>query len=304
MELRHLRYFLMVAETLHFGRAAERLHIGQQPLSFQIKQLEDELGVVLFKRTTRSVALTAAGEALLADVQAGLDRIDRGVDAAQRIARGETGTLHVGYTSTTLYSVMPPIVRTFREQFPEVEIVLRELHSPTLEQLILEGEIDVGIVVSDDTWMPGIAYEPIYQEPVAVALPRDHHLARQATIALSDLADEPFVMYSRRVKRQAFDAVIALCHVSGFSPRIVQEAASEPAVIGLVAAGMGVALVGSSLSSVRADEVAYRPLDDPPLVVQVSVVWKQEQEMPLVQKLRPIAQEVAERYAAPEMRSI
>ncbi len=147
MELRQLRYFLAVAETLHFGQAAERLHIAQQPLSFQITQLENELGVELFKRTTRSVALTEAGAALEAEVRAGLGRIERGVEVAQRIARGEGGKLHIGYNSTTLYSVMPPIVRQFRERFEQVEVVLRELVSPTLEQQILSDDVDVGIVV-------------------------------------------------------------------------------------------------------------------------------------------------------------
>jgi DNA-binding transcriptional LysR family regulator len=300
IELRQLRYFLMVAETLHFGRAAEQLHMAQQPLSFQIKQLENELGVELFKRTTRSVALTPAGEALLADVRAGLGRIERGVEVAQRIARGEGGKLYIGYNSTTLYSVMPPIVRQFRERFPQVEVVLRELVSPTLEHQILSEDVDVGIVMSTGATVPGLAYETIYQEPAAVALPKSHPLAQRATIALHELADEPFVMYARSAKRQLFDEFIALCHLAGFSPTIAQEAATDAAVIGLVAAGVGVTLVASSLSGVRPDEVAYRQLVDPPLSVEVAVVWKDEKQLPLLQELRQIAREVTQRNVIDE----
>lgn len=295
MELRQLRYFLMLAETLHFGRAAEKLRISQQPLSFQIKQLEDELGVELFNRTTRSVALTPAGEALLTEVQAGLGRIERGVEAAQRIARGEGGKLHIGYTSTSLYSVMPPIVRQFRERFSQVEVVLHELVSPVIEQQILSEDVDVGILLSTGAKVPGLAYETIYHEPVAVALPKRHPLAQRATIALHELADEPFVMFARSAKRQTFDEFIALCRLAGFSPNIVQEAATESAVIGLVAAGVGVTLVASSLSSVRPDEVAYRQISDLRLTLEVAVVWKDEKQLPLLHELRQIAREVTQR---------
>ncbi len=139
-----------------------------------------------------------------------------------------------------------------------------------------------------------MTYEPIYHEPVVVALPKGHPLAKLPTIALHELADEPFVIYARSAKRQSFDEFIALCHLAGFSPTIAQEAATESAVIGLVAAGLGVTLVASSLSSVRPDEVAYRQLVDPPLTVEVAVVWKEEKQLPLVQELRQIAQEVTQ----------
>jgi DNA-binding transcriptional LysR family regulator len=297
MELRQLRYFIAVAETLHFGRAAQQLHIAQQPLSFQIKQLEDEL-VVLFERTTRSVALTAAGAALLAEVQVGLERIARGVELAQRVARGEGGTLHIGYTSTTLYTVTPAIVRTFRERCPEVEVVLHELASPTLEQHLLRGDLDIGIVLFSGVTQPGLTYETIYREPVAVALPKRHRLAARATLTLAELADEPFVLYSRRAKRQSFDEIIALCHLAGFSPRIAQEADNESTVLGLVAAGLGVALVASSISGVRPDEIVYRQLVEPLLIAQVAVVWRDAQDGPRIAELRQIARAVTQLQAA------
>lgn len=293
MELRQLRYFLTVAETLHFGRAAEQLHMAQQPLSFQIKQLEEELGFELFKRTTRSVALTAAGEALLGEVQTGLSRIERGVELAQRIACGESGKLYIGYTNTTLYNVMPAIVRQFRERFPQIEVMLHELVSPNLEYQLLSEDIDVGIVLSTGAVLPGLRYETISQEPVAVALPKGHPLAQQATLSLRELANEPFVAYGREAKRQSFDQFIALCHLAGFSPVIAQEAVNDAAVLGLVAAGVGVALVANSMTRLWQDEVDYRQLIDPPLIVEVAVVWKDEKQMPLVDELRQIAREVS-----------
>lgn len=300
MELRQLRYFLMVAETLHFGRAAEQLHIAQQPLSFQIKHFEDELGIKLFKRTTRSVALTPAGEALLAEVRGGLGRIERGLELAKRIARGEGGNLRIGYNSASLYNVMPPIVRQFRERFPQIEVVLLELNPFTLERQILSEDIDVGIVLSTGVRMDGLTYEAIYQEHSAVALPKDHPLAQRTRISLRELADEPFVMYARRVHQELFDQIIALCHVAGFSPTIVQEAVSETAVVGLVSAGLGVALVASSISSLRPDEVVYRPLVEPLLTIEVVLVWKENRHLAWLQDLRQIAQEEKQRMLIDE----
>lgn len=292
MELRQLRYFLMVAETLHFGRAAAQLHISQQPLSFQIKQLEEELGAKLFERTTRSVALTPAGEAMLAEVRAGLNRIDRGMELAQRIARGEQGKLMVGYTINTLCSVMPPIIRQFRERFPHIELVLLELTPPVLERQLLNEDIDIGIVSSIGTILPGLALQRIYQETGAVALPKNHPLAHQAAVSLRELASEPFVMYSRQTHRELFDDLISLCRLAGFSPTIVQEAANEAALISLVAAGLGVALVSSSLRNLLPDEVIYCPLVEPAVKIEVALEWKENRHLPWLAELRKIAQEV------------
>jgi DNA-binding transcriptional LysR family regulator len=303
MELRQLRYFLMVAEILHFGRAAERLHIAQQPLSFQVKQLENELGVKLFERTTRSVALTPAGTALLAEVQAGLERIERGVELAQRIARGEDGTIYIGYTGTTVYNVMPPIVRRFREQFPQIEVALLELEPPNLERQILSEDIDIGIVPSIGSKRRGLAYDTIYQEFVVVALPKDHPLAQRSSISLRELADEPFVMYARSANRELFDEIIALCHLAGFSPTIVQEAATMSAMVGLVAAGLGVSLVGRSLSGLWTDEVVYRQLVNPPVTIEVAVVWKKDKQLPWLHEFRQIAQGVMQQELLDEQRS-
>jgi DNA-binding transcriptional LysR family regulator len=293
MELRHLYYFVAVAEELHFARAAERLHMTQQPLSFQIKQLEEELEVTLFRRTTRRVELTDAGCALLTEVYAALAHLRLGVETARRVERGETGSLVIGYVSIALYNLVPPAVRLFRERFPDVQVTLRELCSPDLEEHLLEGDFDVGLVVRG-MHIAELAYETVLCEQATVAIPKNHPLGEQAQIPLRALASEPFVMYERTQRSLIHNQIIAMCLEAGFSPNIVQEAASEQTVIGLVAAGMGISLVSACLSGLRTDEVTYRPLIDPATSVEYAVVWKRENQSPFVKAFLNIAREVTQ----------
>jgi DNA-binding transcriptional LysR family regulator len=216
------------------------------------------------------------------------------VELAQRIARGEDGLIYIGYTGATIYNVMPPIIRRFRERFPQIEVVLLELDPPILERQILSEDIDIGIVPSIGSKTRGLAYDTVYQEFVVVALPKDHPLAQRPSISLRELADEPFVMNARSANRELFDEIIAFCHLAGFSPTIVQEAVTMSAMVGLVAAGLGVTLVGSSLSGLWTDEVAYRQLVDPPVTIEVAVVWKKDRQLPWLQELRQITQEVTQ----------
>lgn len=281
MELRHLKYFVMVAEELHFSRAAEKLHLAQQPLSAQIKRLEEELGVQLFDRTTRKVTLTEAGEAFLQEVRLGLAHLDTAVEAAQRVARGEAGQLVLGYVGSTLYNIMPVTVRTIRERFPHVHLVLRELCSPELEQKICEQEIDIGLLVPDGPDHV-LACEIVHREETVVALPQGHPLAARTHIPLRLLADEPIVIYDRLQKPLPYDMVIALCREAGFSPHIVQEAASEQTVLGLVAAGMGIALVPAGLHLLYNESVHYRPLIEPSRSIDFALAWRQDNTSPLV----------------------
>jgi DNA-binding transcriptional LysR family regulator len=232
---------------------------------------------------------------MLVEVRAGLNRINRGVDLAQRTARGEQGKLMFGYTINTLCNVMPPIIRQFRERYPQIELVLFELTPPVMERQLLNEDIDIGIVSSIGMIMPGLAHETIYQEKGVVALPKNHPLAHRATISLRELAGEPFVMYARGVHRELFDEIISLCRLAGFSPTIVQEAANEAALISLVAAGLGVALVSSSLSGLLTDEVIYCPLVEPLVRIEVALEWKEDRHLPWLQELRQIAQEVKRR---------
>lgn len=285
MELRQLRYFVAVAEDLHFARAAERLHIAQQSLSVQIKTLEDELGTPLLARTTRRVELTPAGAAFLEEIRAGLDQIERAAETARRAGRGQIGRLTVGYVSTALYNVLPPTVRLFRERCPEVEIALQEMLPSLLDAGIRSGKVDAGFVGLSDGPAQGLSSVVLCRDRVMVAVPRGHPLEARAGIRATDLAGLPFVMYSRIHKREAFDRIIAICQSYGFSPNIAQEAGSEAAVLGLVAAGVGVAVVVESLCNVRAGEVSYLPLTDPVVEAEFAVTWNDEAASPLVRAL-------------------
>lgn len=294
MELRHLRYFVAVAEELHFARAAERLHLAQQPLSFQIKQLEEELGVLLFHRTTRHVTLTEAGRALLEEVYQVLRHLERGIKEAQCAGRGERGQVVIGYINTVLHTILPETVRRFRERFPAVEVVLQEQVSPPLEQQVIEGGCDMAFLFLEgqESLFPELTRETLYTEPIVVALPKAHRLATCSNIPLRALENEPFVMYARRRKPYTYDRLIALCHEAGFSPIIAQEAAGGQAVLSLVAAGVGVALTAGSLKEVHAREITYRPLIEPEVGTDVAMVWREDGASPQVQAFLTIARKV------------
>src|SRR5687768_4355925 len=199
MELRHLRYFVAVAEELHFGRAAVRLHIAQPPLSMQIKQLEGELGFRLFQRTNRKVEITQAGALFLDDVRELLAELDRSVASAKRVARGESGWLGIGFVGSATYAVLPAALQRFRKDHPDVELVLRELVTAKQAQALREGRIHVGLArpAIDEE---GIDSEVILHEPLVAALPDSHRLARKAGIRVEDLAAEPFILFPRNPK--------------------------------------------------------------------------------------------------------
>lgn len=281
MELRHLRYFVAVAEELHFSRAAARLSMAQPPLSQQIQQLEAELGVRLFVRAPRRVALTHAGSVFLEAARDILERTERAAEAARRADRGETGTLRVGFAGSAAFDVMPLAVRTYRERYPGVEVLLREMN--TLEQVeaLLGEHLDVGIL-----WMPvsgpGLRTAVVRREPFIVALPEGHPLAAREQIAPAALAGEPFILLPRHWQSGFYDAVIAYCHAQGFSPRVVQEATEIHTIVGLVTAGLGVSLVPASVRDLRGNGVAFRPLEGDPPLAEMAVVWRRDDPSPVV----------------------
>jgi DNA-binding transcriptional LysR family regulator len=301
VELRQLKYFVMVAEELHFARAAEKLHLAQQPLSAQIKRLEADLGVQLFERTTRRVELTAAGAALLPEAISALHHAERGAQSARLTALGTLGLITVGYISTTLYNVMPKSMRVFRERFPEVEVRLREFCSPKLEEAILSGEVQAGFLIPQQGF-PDLTVEPLLSERVMVALPSGHPLTSRDRIPLAALANEGLINYDRQVAPNIHDDVIALYRGGGFSPHVVQEANSDQAVIGLVAAGVGIAFVSECLERVRPDEVSYRELIRPSVRVEYGLAQRRGNASPLVKGLREVAREVARKMTKPVKR--
>jgi DNA-binding transcriptional LysR family regulator len=263
MELRHLRYFVAVAEEGHVTRAAERLGIQQPPLSQQIQALERELDTKLFQRLPRGVELTAAGRAFLDEARAILQRTQQAIAAARRVGRGEAGRIGLGFTSSASFQpFVPRAIRTFRDTYPLVELALEESGTIEMVEALRARTIDVAFIRSPVPTTANLAVLPILDESMFVALPSRHPLAAAAgSLALPALAEEVFILYRRPIGPGLHDAIIAACDRAGFSPIIGQEAPRMLSTLSLVAAGLGVTLVPASMSRLEAEGVAYRPLD-------------------------------------------
>lgn len=260
IQLRHIRYFIAVAEELHFSRAAQRLRIAQPPLSQQIRQLEETLGVELLSRTKRRVQLTAAGEVFLEECRILLAQLERAVQRTQRASRGEHGTLAIGFVSSASYSILPTVLQHFRVAFPSVHVILRELSAAQQVESFENRSIDIGIARSPVD-SPYVELALTLREPLVVALSESHPLSRSDAIRASALAGEPFVLFPRPLAPGLYDEVIRLCREAGFSPKVVQEAIQMQTIVGLVAADIGVAIVPKSLENLRRVGVVYRPFE-------------------------------------------
>lgn len=291
LELRHLRYFVAVAEELSFSRAAERLGMAQPPLSQQIQRLEAMLGHPLFERRPR-VRLTTAGEELLVTARRVLAQVDQGVEAARRAARGELGTVTVGFAASMILSVLPEAVRAFRKGFPGVTLQLRELSSAAQIEALREGRIDVAFLREPAAADKALRFEPIARETFVAVLPPDHPLAARERIPLAALAGEPFVHFPRAVAPWLYDRILTLCHEAGFHPRVSQEAQEWLTIVGLVEAGVGVSLVPESFRKLQWGEVAYRALDAAGGQSSILLGWRADGERPEVQAFLRAAREV------------
>lgn len=295
MELRHLRYFIAVAEELHFSRAAERLHIAQPPLSQQIQQLETELGVELFHRKTkRQVQLTEAGKVFLQEAYRLLAQLEQGIELTRRTGRGETGELRVGFISSVTYDVLPAILQAFRQQFPGVELVLQELTTAEQEKALQNHRIQVGFVhlpLEDDSF----ASECIQQENLVVALPANHPLAKQEKIAVRSLAEELFILFPRHLGMGLYDKIMALCEQGNFTPKVAQEAIQMQTIIGLVSAGMGIAIVPACLQNLQRQGVVYRAIAQTTPLVETAVVWKAEEITPVLRQFLTVVRKITSR---------
>lgn len=287
MELRHLRYFLSVAEELHFGRAAKKLHIAQPPLSQQIRQLEQELGLQLFHRTKRRVQLTAAGAVFAAAMQKVMNQIEQGVQAAQQASRGEIGQLIIGFVSSAAYNVLPEILRRFRTHFPAVNLILHELTTAQQQQWFQAGRIDVGIArppIQNDT----IDSRILLQESLVVALPDSHRLAKQTQVSQFEIATEPFILFPRHAGPGLYDQIISLCQQAGFSPHVVQEAIQMQTTVSLVAAEIGIAIVPESLQNLQRPGVVYRQFVEPTPQAEIAMIWQKDKVSPTLQRFLEI----------------
>src|ERR1700687_5193461 len=240
MELRHLRYFVAVAEELHFTRAAERLGIKQPPLSLQIRQLERELGISLFHRLTRSVELTESGALLLDEARGILDQVERIKAGVQSRARGETGCIHLGFAGATCFQpLVPGIISAHRERYPSVLISPEERSTPLLVAGLRSGEIDVAFIRPPLSDGDGLEVEPLVEEPMVIALPASHPRARDRSMPLAALAEETFILFPRAVAPDLHDAIIASCQLAGFSCKLSQDAPQILTTVLMVAAGVG-----------------------------------------------------------------
>lgn len=283
MELRHLRYFIAVAEELHFGHAAERLGISQPPLSQQIQALEEEIGARLFERTNRRVELTDAGRLFLDESRQVLAQVDKAVLLARRAHLGELGELKIGFTSSAPFtSTIPSSIHAFRKAYPDVHLDLQEMSSRQVLKALLEESLQVG-VIRPLALPDAVHWVELFREPLVAVLRADHPLAAGSEdgLAIAALAEEPFVFFPRSYGTGLYDQVIALTRQAGFSPRIAQEASEAMTIIGLVSAGLGVSILPASFRRTRVDGVVYRTLSDPEATTAVWLVRRQNEGSPL-----------------------
>jgi DNA-binding transcriptional LysR family regulator len=265
MDLRLLGYFLVVAEELHITRAAARLGIQQAPLSQQIKRFEQSLGAQLFRRKPRGVELTEAGVALRDEAASIFASVDRAVDTVSRVSRGELGDIRIGLTTSACFHPFPPqAIRSYRRAYPQVKIQFEQDSTPGLIERLQTGRVDVAFIRTAIGTPAGVTVVPLIEEPMVVALPARHPLAgSRRGLTLKSLAHETFIGYPRAAGAGLYDSVIAACIVSGFSPDIAHEAPQIVSTLNLVAAGMGISVVPSSMQRLRLDAVVYRPLSGP-----------------------------------------
>ena len=275
MELRHLRYFVAVAEELNFRRAAERLHIGQPPLSIQIRALEEEVGARLLERSKRRVSLTEAGSRFLRRAREILAAAGEAVDEARQAARGELGSLRVGFTSSLPYtSTLPDLLVAYRRRHPGVELQLKEMFTTDQLSAIAAGGLDVGLVrYVGGVRPPGVAVREIGRDPLCLVLNAAHPLAGRDSVRLAEVAGEGFIGFPDGVGTGLPDILRRLCRQAGFEPRIVQTAREATTQVGLVGAGIGMALLPAPLACIRLPRVRYVPIADDGASFVLSVAW-------------------------------
>ncbi|CAN7232830.1 LysR family transcriptional regulator [Massilia sp. LjRoot122] len=285
LELRQLRHFVTVAEELHFGRAAERLHMTQPPLSQSIAGLEELLGAPLFLRNRRQVALTAAGSALLPEARRILEDAGALPALVRRVAAGEAGRLTLAFVSTADYSVLPAILQRYRAAFPDVGLVLREATSDVQAEELLSGRIDAGFVIPP---LPShtdaaLAYMKVLEEPLILCAPAGLDVLRGGgPVRLRDLPPLPLVIFPRTAAPALHDAILSCFRAAGITPVIGQEALQMQTIVSLVSGGMGLALVPQSVSNLMRAGVEYRALLDPTPLAETGLAWRRDHDSPVL----------------------
>jgi DNA-binding transcriptional LysR family regulator len=276
IEIRHLRYFIAVADRSSFTRAAEYLGIAQPPLSQQIQALESELGVMLFDRKTRPLQLTQAGLAFLADARSILATLQQAVHNTKRIHVGELGYLVVGFTSSMANGVLPDILRTFQQDYPDVNLILREEHSSVQIDRLRAGQADLVFIYQDYQTIQAedLQVLPLLPEPLVVVLPEHHRLAARSTLSLTDLAGEAFIMPLPQLEAGLFPHIESIFKQAQIEPNVVQKALFMVTILGLVAGEIGVSILPFSVQNLQRKGVVYRPLIEETIVDRLTAVWQ------------------------------
>lgn len=291
MDLKHLRAAVAVADHLHFGRAATALGVAQPPLSQQIKALEAELGVPLFERTTRAVHVTPAGAAFVAEARTALSMVDSASRRARAAGRGETGELSIGMVGSSVQHPLPKIIRAFRARYPAVSLSFHVLPTITQVERLRAGALDVGLLRPPLPGPDDIELISVSREPLLAVLPSDHRLAKRRRVAVSALADEPFVMFPRALGPGLYDEIAALCRRGGFTPAVAQEAVQMPTIVGLVAAGCGVSIVPGSAARPR-PEVVFVPVSPLVRLVDLAVALPRQGRSVVATNFTALARDV------------
>ena len=296
MELRHLRYFVAVADERSFSRAAEKLGIAQPPLSQQIQSLEKELGdVILFDRKKRPLQLTSAGQAFLEASRSTIANLEQSIQRTQRIHLEELNCLTIGFTSSIANGVLPNILRTFRQHYPEIKLILWEENSAFQIERLRDHQTDVVFVYQnhDLTTANDLTMMPLSQEMLVVVLPQNHPLAVQSQISLTDLANEEFIMPRTLVVSALPEQIADLCKEAGFKPNVVQEATFMVTILGLVAGEVGISILPSSVQNLQRQGVVYRPIQEKTPVNQLIAVWRHADASKILEQFLTIAKTVS-----------
>lgn len=280
IDLRHLHYFRVLAETLHFGKAAERLHISQPPLSRQIALLEDELGAKLFDRSRRRVELTEAGQRFYLDTGTVFAAFEQAKRNALATARGAAGELSVGFMMSTAYSITPTLTRRFAAEHRQIDLKLSETLPLDLAQDIYSGQKDVAIMYRPQN-CTGLETVTIYREPMMVVLPPEHPLQHQSLVDPADLANETFIITPHRVAPALHDMIVSYCLQHGVTPNVGLEINMQQSIVNLVGEGLGIAIVPRSMRNMRLSTTTFRPLKNAP-IIEVVAVWKHDNHNPCI----------------------
>lgn len=295
MNVNRLRYFCAVAEELHFGRAAERLHMAQPPLSQQIRLLEEQLDVTLFERTTRKVSLTAAGRELYTEASRVLAEFERFEQRVREVKSGTRGTLRVGFVDSASYDTMPRLLKAYRLRWPGVEYELRSMSSDEQIAALNQDRIDLGLSRTAGASMAtrGTLDALVLQhEPLAVAVPGDNPLASETSVSLADLADATFIGFDREVSPSLHRELVALLFDRGIDYEPIIEATEYATILGLVASGQGVALVPNSVRTLRPPNLTFLTVDDADASIPLLLMTRRNEPSPLVNQIRQLAEEM------------